>query len=121
MAEVKKRFRGLSDWLTFELETDAIEPPILKVRLKPIGYFNIAADAIGQGKDAVLNELMFYAAIDAVQEWDLTENGVAIPSTRENKILHLGPRLSDRLKGTVQLFGIAIIDWAANQDNFLKN
>ena len=120
MAEVKKRFRALSDWLTYELETDALEPPILKVRVKPI-YGIDAVDYAVEGEKMKLSTFIFNSVIEAVQEWDLTENGTPIPVTYENKLACLGRRLSDRIKDSRILLGMEIFIFAADQENFLKN
>lgn len=122
MAEVKKKFRVLSDWLTYELETDALEPPILKVRVKPIYGINAVDYMVGEGVERLkFSTFIFNSVIEAVQEWDLTENGVPISITHENKMACFGPRLSDRIKDSGIILGIEIFNFATNQENFLKN
>jgi hypothetical protein len=114
-----KRLVQLTGWVEYKLETALLDPPILKVRLRPLDSFSMVTIDPGDpsfryGKFATDN------AIEAVAEWDLTENGVPIPVTPENKVLYLRPILAEVVEGR-GLLGLVILEDAQNRELFVKN
>jgi hypothetical protein len=59
-------------------------------------------------------------AIEAVADWDLTDNGVPIPVTPETKVLYLRPILAEMVEGR-GLLGLAILEDSQDRQLFLKN
>jgi hypothetical protein len=112
----------ISGWIQYRLATELLDPPVLRVRLRPIDVFNIA-DGIASGGGAKMGAATLSAAIEAVAEWDLESEGVPIPITPENKSAYLRPIIAERLegRGVGALLGIEILLDARNRDNFLKN
>lgn len=118
MANIR-RLEQLSGWIEYPLTTALLDPPILKVRLKPMDSLSMvsvdpASPEFSFGRFAVDN------ALGAVAEWDLTENGTAIPVSDETKALYLRPLLAEPIEGR-GLLGLAILEDAQNRDFFLKN
>ena len=118
MANIKK-LEQLTGWVEYKLLSTLLDPPILKLRLRPLDSFSmVTADPAGAsfayGRFAADN------AIEAVAEWDLTENGVAIPVTPENKVLYLRPILAEMVEGR-SLLGLAILEDAQDRGLFVKN
>lgn len=118
MANIK-RLEQLSGWIEYPLTTALLDPPVLKLRLRPLDSFNMVttdpnAAQFAFGRFAADN------AIEAVAEWDLCEDGVAIPVTPENKVLYLRPILAEPVEGR-GLLGLAILEDAQNRELFLRN
>ena len=118
MANIK-RLEQLSGWQEYALVTTLLDPPVLKLRLRPLDSFNmITVDPAGAsfafGRFAADN------AIEAVAEWDLADNGVPIPVTPENKVLYLRPILAEPVEGR-GLLGLAILEDAQNRELFVKS
>ena len=118
MANIK-RLEQLTGWIEYALVTTLLDPPVLKLRLRPLDSFNmITVDPAGAsfafGRFAADN------AIEAVAEWDLCAEGVPIPVTLENKVLYLRPILAEPVEGR-GLLGLAILEDAQNRELFLKN
>ena len=123
MGEIKKRFLGLSEWVTFELETDAIDPPVLRLRMRPVQVMGVFDAIAGGSGPHTYRDYMTSVAVEAVQEWDLADAGAPIPPTEENKRLYLVEQgfLGLRVRGEDVALGMAIIKYAGTRDNFLKN
>jgi hypothetical protein len=114
-----KRLEQLTGWIEYALTTTLLDPPVLKLRLRPLDSFNmITVDPAGAsfafGRFAADN------AIEAVADWDLTDNGVPIPVTPENKVLYLRPILAEMVEGR-GLLGLAILEDSQDRQLFLKN
>lgn len=112
----------LSDWLTFELETDWFDPPIIKLRLSPILEDLPLADFVDDRSSGVTEgDITRYKIYDAIQDWDFTSNGEKVPLTRLNKQRILRPLLGLKIKGENTLLGMKILVYARQKENFLKN
>jgi hypothetical protein len=122
MPSLKKGALVVSDWVTFELDTDLIDPPVIRLRLRPV--LPLAGRNAGPG--ALWASYMVAAAIDAVAEWDLTDEleGGPVPCDDEHKSrLQNGLRLlfSRTVKGSTDTLAWAVLGYAADERNFLKN
>lgn len=118
MANIK-RLEQLTGWLEYKLETVLLDPPVLKVRLRPLDSFSMVTTDPGDssfkyGKFAADN------AIEAVVEWDLSLDGVPIEVTPETKALYLRPILAEPVEGH-GLLGLVILEDAQDRSLFLKN
>ena len=114
-----KRLEQLSRWLEYELETKLLDPPVIKVRLRPTDAFTL-----GQAKETwQSNTRMFLEiAIGAVAEWDLTEDGKPLAmGDGEAKAAVLRPLMSEKLKGKDSILGVQIVEDSSDRENFLKN
>jgi len=114
-----KRLEQLTGWIEYALATTLLDPPVLKLRLRPLDSFSMvttdpAATTFRFGQFAVDN------AIEAVAEWDLCAEGVPIPVTPENKVLYLRPILAEPVEGR-GLLGLAILEDAQNRELFVKS
>lgn len=116
-----KNLIALSDWLTYELETTYLDPPVLKVRLRPAcGLVGLNVAQVDAKPSSVVVEMV----LDAIVEWDLTENGAPLPCTEETKrrlVPFLRCLLAEKLKGEPSLLALALVAYAGNAENFLKN
>ena len=124
MGEIKKRFRGVSEPVTYELETDLIDPPSITVRVRPISKVGLvdAVDFVAGEKEPHFSRYVLESVLEAVQDWDLTLDGERLPLNAENKRAYLWPLLGEKVKGDGQtLLGLVIFAYAADQSNFLKN
>lgn len=123
MAEVKyKPMESVSGWIEYPLVTTELDPPLIKLRLRPVNMFNMIDGAAGGG-GVKLGRATLEAAVDAVADWDLCVSGVPIPVTAENKMAWLRPIIAEQVEGKPEgiLLGIAILMDAQNRENFLKN
>jgi hypothetical protein len=118
-----KNIIPLSEWLTFELaDNKLIDPPIVKLKLRPITDSDLL-DAVADNKIRP-SEIMIMRATDAIQEWDLSEDGKPIPCTETKKIelaLFLKLLLTSYVKADDNFFATVIIRHAQTLENFLKN
>lgn len=114
----------LSAWITYELANNALlDPPVLKLRLRPLDAFDLMDVAILTG-DFKIGRTAAAAAVKAVAEWDLeSPEGKPIPLEEDTKEATLTPLLGEQLKGKApgQLLGIQIVKDARTRENFLKN
>lgn len=113
----------LSGWLEYHLKTAKLEPPVIRLRLRPLDRFDIIDATIDEG-DLAVGRTLAAAASKAVIEWDLEDqDGKPIPVNQATKDVHLGELLGEELKdkpvGT--LLGIQIVKDARTRENFLKN
>lgn len=121
-----KIIRVVSEWLTYTLDAPNLGYD-LEVKLKL--RFTDAFDRTNYKRDydeGRAGDAFRRAILDVVADWDFTHDGAAVPCTTENKDLYLKPMLSMWLKkekpeDTGVLLGPAILEYAQNRDNFLKN
>jgi hypothetical protein len=111
-----RRLIGVSDWLSFDLETMFLEPPTLRLKVRVVDGL-AGLDASGVKYSAIVKEIL----IASVAEWDLAEDGVPIPCDEENKRRWLPLFFGQRVKGTGRLLGLELAEYAGNEENFLKN
>jgi hypothetical protein len=123
MADVKYRAQEqLSAWMEYRLLTDKLDPPVFRCRLRHIDNF-VMSDVVGIKGIGKPGQAAVDVAVEVVADWDLTQNGVPIPLTPENKFGWLYPLLNLRVEGgeEAELLGIRLVTDAANQELFLKN
>lgn len=116
MANVK-RLEQLSGWVEYELETTLLDPPVLRLRLRPNDSYSLLEmqDKFGSPTRALLE-----AAIESVGAWDLTEGGTPIPID-DKKAAVLRPLMSEIVKGRGTPLGVAVYEDSSNRELFLKN
>jgi len=132
MGAIKAR-EQLSPWVEYELETDQLDPPVLRVRLRPIDPFAMA-DVMHVDGGVRVGQALLEVAVNAVAEWDLTENGKPIPMVEATKLATLRPIMAESVKGrdTIvrtgdveehipTLLAIAIFEDGRDKKLFLKN
>jgi hypothetical protein len=119
MPEIKKT-RHLSEWVEYLLDTTMVEPPVLKVRLKMMDAYDMV-DTVEAGAEGKMGRYVLTNALEAVQEWDLTENGEPIPCTTENKWGYLRDLMGEPVVGREGLLGRAIYEDCQKKGLFLKN
>lgn len=122
MAELKL-LEQLTGWIEYRLKTDLLDPPVLRVRLRPLDAFDWR-DAMPVNGEHRLGLATLEVAVEAVAEWDLSQNGqpIPIPADRKKKIATLRPLMAEEVavrEGT--LLAHAIIADAQNRELFLKN
>jgi len=116
MANIKKLI-ALSEWLTYELETTILDPPILKIKVRPINA--MATTDVGI-ENLKFGAVMIEMVIDAVQEWDIADEGNPILCNDEMKRLHLPFLLSQKIKGKDTLLGIEVLRYAGDIEHFIR-
>lgn len=116
MANIK-RMEQLTGWLEYKLLSDLLDPPVLKVRLRPLDAFNMESRAAGPGGHGVAAWANIRTAVAA---WDITEAGVPVEVTSDNKELYLRPLIAEMVEGR-SLLGLTILEDAQNRALFLKN
>lgn len=119
MANIK-RLEQLTGWIEYALTTTLLDPPVLKLRLRHIDPFDMVTNAVPGDPGFRYGQMTADSAMAAVVEWDLTEGGIPVPVTPENKILYLRPILAELVTGRSYL-GFAIVEDAKNRALFLKN
>ncbi|HUV39028.1 MAG TPA: hypothetical protein VMY39_05410 [Planctomycetota bacterium] len=120
MADIKN-LAPISEWITYELDTELLNPPVLKLRLRPMtGWDAINIDAGQRSVSSTMAEMI----IGAIVDWDLSEKGEPIPCNEDAKARHsvfLRCLLGQKLKDARLLLGLEIALFAGNAENFLKN
>jgi hypothetical protein len=121
LAELKER-EAISDWIKFELDTKELDPPVIKLKLRPIESITNVDNWGGNGRLLLYSEVVLKKALISVAEWDLKEKGKPLsiedPRIKERVLRRL---LGEKLKGSEELLGNAIMDYAQDLDNFSKN
>ena len=117
-------YRNLSEWIVYPLQSDFLEPPEFKVKLKYLNPFELAHEiAVEKIDPAAVLKL----AVEAITKWDVTdEKGAQIDPTRENKAKVLkyigGDLVEGRLvEGRGVPLVVAIIEDARKADFFFKD
>jgi hypothetical protein len=112
----------LSGWIDYPLESTMLDPPLLRLRLRPIDTYDVTDNSFTDG-ELRAGRAIVQTAVQAVAEWDLVEGGKPIPVTEETKLAFLRPILGEPLLGSEGklLLGIKIVRDARNRENFLKN
>jgi hypothetical protein len=122
MANIKKLI-ALSEWLTYEFDPGymdprlILDPPIFKVRVRPINAM-VLSDI--EPKELKQSSMTFEMVVDAVQEWDLTDEGTPIPCTEENKRLHLPILINQKIKEKNTFLWIELMNYAGDLGNFIR-
>jgi hypothetical protein len=116
MANIKKLI-ALSEWLTYELETTVLDPPILKLRIRPINAM-VANDI--EPEKMKLSAMMIEMVIDAIQEWDIADAGEPIPCNDVTKRQHLQFLLGQKVKDKDRMLGIDLLFYAGDIENFIR-
>lgn len=113
----------LSEWIEYKLRGAKLEPPVLRLRLRPLDRFDIL-DATLEDGALRAGRTIAAAAAKAVVEWDLEDQeGKPIPCNEDTKAVHLGELLGEELEDEKpgMLLGIKIVKDARARDTFLKN
>lgn len=121
MAEIKKKFKPLSEWLEYELETKLLDPPKIRLRLAPIFGFSAMEQAFLGTTLLPITKAIAEAVVDAVKDWDITEEGKPLPLDDVTKRGVLLPLFSEKIKGRKDILGVELFNYGANEENFLKN
>jgi hypothetical protein len=122
MAQIKKEILALSEWLSIELLSNSvIDPPVLKLRLKPINRLE-SVDFMERTEDRVkYGSYIIGAAMEAVHDWDLAGlDGKPLPLDETNRNSYLKVLLGEQTADGI-LLGYVIYEFASNVGNFLKN
>lgn len=125
MSEFKER-KAMSEWQKFELETKELDPPVIELRLNPIESIDNLDAFGGRGKIKPFSEIVVAKAMRCVADWDLKQDGKPLPIEDveiKERVLRrlLGEHLKKKAGEPRKLLGNAIIEYASNLDNFLKN
>lgn len=116
--------------VTFELEGKggSVTFEVAFIALDQVGDYLPKAQAPGQpaAKPAKFSTLVRAMLIDAVQSWDLTENGEPLACDEETKERYLPVIFGLRIKGDQEnpfdkVLGRALMNFAGDSENFLKN
>lgn len=96
MPEIKRR-ESLTEWIAYELaETTFVKTPTIRFRLRYLDSLDAADEFMRNGLRRPL--AMAGLAMQAVADWDLTENGKPIPVNDETKAKFLRPLLAEILR-----------------------
>ena len=122
MANTKyKPLEQLSGWIEYRLDTERLDPPVFRCRLRPITGLNMIDGSAG-GEGFKLGRALQEAAVEAVAAWELEADGVPLPLDPDTKRGWLLPILDQPVTGKPGvLLGIAIVADATNRETFLKN
>lgn len=71
-------------------------------------------------KDSRPSDINRWIIAASIVEWDLTENGVPIPVTEENKKLYV-PYIASAQTVDGEVVGWLLVEFIRDQANFLKN
>jgi len=121
LSEFKER-EAVSDWQEFKLDTKELDPPVIKLKLKPIESITNVDSFDKAGKFKLFSEIVLMKAMACVAEWDLKQKGEPLPiddlAMKERVLRRL---LGEKLEGSKKLLGNSIIEFSTNLENFLKN
>jgi hypothetical protein len=115
-----RRLENLTAWVEYKLTTTLLDPPVLRLRLRYVNPVDMVSTSLLEDPTFRFGKFAADNAIEAVAEWDLTENGVPVPVTAENKVAYLRPILAEPVEGRT-LLGFAILQDAQDRKLFLKN
>jgi hypothetical protein len=122
LAEVKiEKIPTAEVWAEFKLRTDLLDPPVIKLKLKPAFrssilreiFYYYARRTEKQKKQDFKESEMFERLVDGaialilrnVVDWDLMKNGEPIPCDDENKRYFLEPLLWNLVEEAVEAQG----------------
>jgi len=120
LAEVKiEKIPTIEIWAEFKLRTDLLEPPVIKLKLKPafrsailreiFYYYAKRKKKERQDEESEMLERMVDGAISLilrnVVDWDLMKNNEPIPCDDENKRYFLEPLLWNFVEETIEEIG----------------
>jgi len=138
----KAKFPKPSVWASFELETEFIDPPEIRLKLRPIlqkdtvirllPYVVKGADIDDREVQAAFDSTVSLI-MDKVLDWDLKLDGELIPCNTEMKTWYLEPLLWERVKieedetpdkkpkKTNAWLWYKVLKFASDLNNFVKN
>jgi hypothetical protein len=112
--------------IEYHIKTDLLNPPILKVKLRPITHLD-TVDTYADGVRSI-SGLGLGRALAAIAEWDLTLDGKPLPCTDEVKAKYrpwLNLLLAQHLEESTDDYPVwlasAIVKVAQDEKSFLKN
>jgi len=117
---IRRAVAQTSDWRTYELETKLLDPPVLKVKLRPLDAFDLA-DAMPEDGRLAKGSMVLEGAVAAIVEWDLAEAGKPIPIDPGTKLAVLRPLMAEKVKDRKELLAQAIFIDARDEGTFLGN
>jgi len=106
-------------WITYELDTDILEPPRIKLKIRFVNMQKIA-DIIQRKALSKASEILEEIWCSCVEQWDLCQNDVLIPCTDENKRKFYGVLSNILIKERDDFLGTAVITLATDLNFFLK-
>jgi len=115
-----KRLEQFSAWLEYPLDTTLIDPPVLRVRLRPTDGFDVT-DSFGAFDQPLYGRALLGQALRAVAEVDLVVDGKQIVLTDENREPVLRPLLAEKVVGRNTMLGIVIVADSKRRELFLGN
>jgi hypothetical protein len=110
----------------FRLDTKIIDPPILKLKLKPLDFLTMVDIVTKEKTMPKYSRVLIEEVMDCIVDWELAKkDGEKIPVTDENKRLYLSrllqePTISETGEYETMLI-YAIRNFAEKTENFLKN
>jgi hypothetical protein len=121
LTELKER-KAISPWIKYELDTKELDPPEIELKLSPIESISNVDSWGGNGRLLLYSEVVLQKAMISVADWKLKQGGEPLPikdpRIKERVLRRL---LGEKLKGSQELLGNAIMEYAQNLDNFSKN
>jgi hypothetical protein len=119
-----RRIAPISDWFEVAVKTSVVAGGVQKVRfrVKPmleLGDVDVMTDA-----KVKLSEIILARAMDAIQAWDFTDNGVPIPCTdveKEQRKGELRVLLASYTADGEDFVASVVCRRAREPEDFLKN
>lgn len=116
-----------TDWIEFRLQTRLLDPPVLRVKLRPVSPMD-SVDLYADGARK-LSDLALGQAINAIVAWDLSRDGVEIvcsDATKSELDFYLRILLAQPLEAVgaedePKYLGLDILRIAGDTETFLKN
>jgi len=122
MSRIVKRLEQLSAWIEYTLITTLIDPPVLRVRLRPTDAFDVADSLVGVSGIPVYGRALLTQALNAIAEVDLVDlEGKPIVLSAENREAVLRDLLTENVDGRGTMLGIVVVEDSKKRELFLKN
>jgi len=105
------------EWLELEIDSDKIDK--LRFKVRPISAHD-EVQAVESGRNIIRN--VYKTIVDIVIDWDMTDGDEPYPCTPEHKEELMPFLVNFPVKGKKDsVVGGAILEFAKNTSNFLKN
>lgn len=122
MSRIVKRLEQLSAWIEYTLVTTLIDPPVLRVRLRPTDAFDVADSLVGVSGIPVYGRALLTQALNAIAEVDLVDlEGKPVVLMPENREAALRDLLTEKVDGRGTMLGIVVVEDSKKRELFLKN
>lgn len=116
-----RRIAQVSDWIEYQLGTVLLDPPVLRVKLRPMDGFDSMNNAPMDEEIYRTGQFIVENALAAVVEWDVAEDGKPLPLGPETKLAVLRALLGEPVAGRGILLGLAIFRDSRDKKAFLGN